>query len=332
MSRSRHSGGPRFPGGARFAFTILDDTDDSTLENIRPVYDRLQELGFRTTKTVWPLECPEGSRHFYAADTLERSEYLEWVRELVAAGFDLGLHGATMESSLRERTQSGLERIKRNFGGIPRVYANHGFNRENLYWGAQRFRTPWLRYLVARLSDQDEDFFQGQMQGSEYFWGDLCQRHVEYVRGLTSGCLNIERFDPHTPYRLNDTPFVNFWFSTADAPDAETFKRRMTIAALDKLEAEGGICILSTHLGKGYARDGRLDPDIDKIFRGLAERSGWFVPVAEILDFMRDKRASDRVLSAAECARLELRFCRLKLLERFESASTKRRRIRLEQD
>ena len=41
-----------FPGDRRFAFTILDDTDDSTLENVRPVYERLRDLGFRTT-TPW---------------------------------------------------------------------------------------------------------------------------------------------------------------------------------------------------------------------------------------------------------------------------------------
>ena len=54
----------RFPNGARFAFTILDDTDDSTLENVKPVYDRLRAYGFRTTKTAWPFKSPETSRLF----------------------------------------------------------------------------------------------------------------------------------------------------------------------------------------------------------------------------------------------------------------------------
>ena len=318
MSRVEDGKRAPFPGGARFAFTILDDTDDSTLENARPVYDRLRELGFRTTKTVWPLECPEGSRHFFAADTLERPEYLDWVHELVAAGFELGLHGATMESSPRERTQRGLDRIEQEFGEIPRVHANHGFNRESVYWGPDRFRTPWLRALFARLSGEGDGFFQGQTEGSEYFWGDLCERHVEYVRGFTSAQLNVERFDPQTPYRLSDTPCVRHWFSTADAPDAESFKRRVTLPALDALEADGGICILSTHLGKGYAREGRLDPEIDEILCDLAARDGWFAPVAQVLDFMRARRGTDRVLSAAECRRLELRFCRLKVAERLE--------------
>jgi hypothetical protein len=328
MSRISAREGARFPGGARFAFTILDDTDDSTLENVRPVYQRLQELGLRTTKTVWPLECPEGSRNFFAADTLERPEYLEWVRELVAAGFELGLHGATMESSRRERTQRGLSQIERYFGAIPRIYANHGFNRENLYWGPDRYQTPWLRYLLSRLSSQGKELFEGQSEGSDYFWGDLCEQHIEYVRGFTTTSLNLERFDPHTPYRLKDTPYVRFWFSTTDAPDADSFKGRMTVAALDRLEAEGGICILSTHLGKGFARDGHLDPDIDEILHGLAKRNGWFVPASEILDHIRRVRGADVTLSPAECRRLELRFCWRKLVERIESivASSSRRR------
>ena len=40
------------PTGKRFAFSILDDTDDSTLENVEPLYAILRDHGFRTTKTA----------------------------------------------------------------------------------------------------------------------------------------------------------------------------------------------------------------------------------------------------------------------------------------
>ena len=93
-----------FPAGKRFSFSVLDDTDDSTLENVRPIYAMLREYGFRTTKTAWPLDCPEGSRNFFAAQTLQDKEYLRFVHELVDEGFELAFHGATMESSPRERT------------------------------------------------------------------------------------------------------------------------------------------------------------------------------------------------------------------------------------
>lgn len=314
----------RFPGGARFAFTILDDTDDSTLENARPVYDRLQQLGFRTTKTAWPLDCPEGSKNFFAADTLERSDYLEWTQALVEAGFELALHGATMESSPRERTQRGFDFLERNFGNVPRIHANHGFNRESVYWGAERFATPWLRSLVARFGGEGAGFFQGQTEGSEYYWGDLCAQHVEYVRGFTSTRLNIEDFDPCTPYRRPDTPCVQFWFSTADAPDAKAFKQRVTTAALDALEEANGICILSSHLGKGFAKDGRLDPEIDATLTDLASRNGWFAPVGSILDFMRSEKQSPEPLTPAALRNLELRFCRLKVVERLSDRAGSR--------
>lgn len=315
------------PGDARFAFTLLDDTDDSTLENARPVYDRLAELGFRTTKTVWPVDCPEGSRNFFAADTLARPEYLAWVRRLVEAGFELGLHGATMESSHRDRTERGLALIEREFGSIPRVYANHGFNRENLYWGPARFETAWLRAMIARSGLQGDEIFEGHDESSPYFWGDLCHQHVEYVRGFTFGDLDIRRFDPWTPYRRSDTPFVPFWFSTADAPDAQSFKLRVTDDALDRLEETGGVCILSTHLGKGFARGGRVDPEIDAILTRLARRRGWFAPVTKILDHLRANRPdSAEPLSTSRRVKLELRFlremARERLSERFGRSRT----------
>src|SRR2546426_4016031 len=118
-----------FPQGKRFAFTILDDTDDSTLENVKPVYDALKVHGLRTTKTVWPVDCPEGSRHYFAADTLQRREYLEFVRGLAEAGFEIALHGATMESSERERTIRGLDFLARELGIRPRLHVNHADNR-----------------------------------------------------------------------------------------------------------------------------------------------------------------------------------------------------------
>lgn len=304
------------PGGAPFAFTILDDTDDSTLENARPVYERLHALGFRTTKTVWPLECPEGSRHFFAADTLERPEYLEWVRGLIDQGFELGLHGATMESSRRVRTEQGLREIEGHFGFVPQVYANHGFNRENVYWGLDRFQTGWIKGVVRRLRLYGDASSEGQDPDSPYFWGDLCQRHVEYVRGFTFAGMDVRRFDPLTPYELESTPFVRYWFSTADAPDATAFKRRVTRRALDRLAGTGGVCILSTHLGKGFASNGRLDPEVDAVLTEIADRGAWRAPVSDVLDHLRRARKPQPPLSPRQTRRLEFQYLRDRVEER----------------
>ena len=37
----------------KFRFSIIDDTDDATLENIKPVYDFLHKKKIYITKTVW---------------------------------------------------------------------------------------------------------------------------------------------------------------------------------------------------------------------------------------------------------------------------------------
>lgn len=295
------------PDGRRFAFSILDDTDVATLENVKPVYELLRDLGLRTTKTVWPLDCPEGSKNYFAADTLQRPEYLAFVRELAAAGFEIASHGATMESSRRERTERGIAFLEREFGRCPRLHANHGENREDVYWGPERFRTPALRWIVTRLGRQPRDHYVGEREGSDYFWGDLCVRHFTYVRNFTFSELDLLAVDPEAPYRIESTPYVNYWFSTADAPDVEHFRSLVTRDAIDRLEAAGGVCIVSTHLGKGFTRDGRVDPGFADAVTYLASRPGWFAPVSDILDHLREGRA-DRPLGRGELLRLELRY------------------------
>jgi hypothetical protein len=75
-----------WPGGKQFAFTIIDDTDKSTLENVRPMYDLLFEQGLLATKTVWPLAPMR--HHPSAGTTLEDRPYRNWVCGLSEKGFE----------------------------------------------------------------------------------------------------------------------------------------------------------------------------------------------------------------------------------------------------
>ncbi len=305
-----------FPDQKTFAFTILDDTDDSTLENVKPVYDCLKANGLRTTKTVWPVDCPEGSKDFFAADTLQRTEYLEFVQHLARDGFEIAFHGATMESSRRARTVAALEFLRDKFGRCPSLSCNHGFNRENLYWGRKRFHTPGLKRLAGLFLKEAQSYYVGDDEGSEYFWGDLSKAHVKYVRNFTFDGLNVLEADPYMPYSLAQTPCVNRWFSTADAPDAAAFVRSLSEPRLQALERAGGICILSTHLGKGFVKDGRLDPQVEAIFRYLGRRPGWYVPTGSILDFLLAVRGANGPLGRWQLMKLELRFLLDKLYAR----------------
>ena len=73
---------PKFPDGKKFAFTVCDDTDESTLEEIAPVYEFLDSLGLRTTKTVWVLPTNEPDSGANLGQTLRDSAYLKFIVDL----------------------------------------------------------------------------------------------------------------------------------------------------------------------------------------------------------------------------------------------------------
>src|SRR6059036_2919932 len=89
-----------------------------------------------------------------------------------ARWFEIAFHGATMETSRRERTVQALERLECTFGAPPRVHANHSFNRENLYWGAGRLDDPALRLLYGTVFRHAAEQYEGHRPGSPYWWGD----------------------------------------------------------------------------------------------------------------------------------------------------------------
>lgn len=300
---------PGFPGGKRFAFTIIDDTDVATVENVGPVYRLLEELGMRTTKTVWPVGCPEGSRDFSSSQTLDDPEYLDFVLWLRDRGFEVTWHGATMESSPRERTLEALERFRRAFGSYPRVHANHSLNRENVYWGADRVDQPLLRAVVQRTVPTPAGYYQGHVEGSPFWWGDACAEHFEYVRNLTFDEVNLARINPSMPYRDPARPLVRWWFSASDAEDRDEFNDLLRPERQEKLEREGGFCIVATHFGKRFTRNGSVDRLTRRRLEALARRDGWFVPVGELLDHLRSRRASDE-LPAEEWDRMQWRWAR----------------------
>jgi hypothetical protein len=305
----------RFPGGARFAFTVMDDTDVATVDNVRPIYRLLESLGMRTTKTVWPVRCEEGSANFSLSETLDDPHYRDFVVDLKARGFEIAFHGATMETSTRERTARALDRFRSTFGAPPRVHANHSFNRDNLYWGAGRFDNAALRLLYRVAFRQAPDFYQGHLPESPYWWGDLCVEQIDYVRNLTFADINLLRVNPSMPYRDPSRPYVRWWFSATDAEDVHEFNNLLQPRRQQRLETDGGVCIVATHFGKGFSRDGRPHPETERLLRLLAARKGWFPPVGELLDWLRSYRETDG-LPVDEWRRMQWRWARDLLMRR----------------
>lgn len=295
-----------FPHGKRFAFSILDDTDVATVANIKPIYRLLEQLGIRATKTVWPVACPEGSKNFASSQTLEDPDYLHFVRDLQDRGFEVTWHGATMESSLRERTRTALDRFHECLGHFPRIHVNHAENRENLYWGADRIDAPLLKLLFGRLA-QPPDYFQGNRRDSPYWWGDLCTQHVLYARNLTFTHPNLAAINPSMPYHDPSRPLVHYWFSCVDAEDAPAFADLLHPRLQQELESSGGFCLVATHFGKGFVRDGQVHPLVAERLTQLAQRPGWFPNAGELLDWLREHRTTD-ALPPAEWRHMQWRW------------------------
>ena len=282
-----------FPDNKQFAFSILDDTDDSTVENVKPVYDLLSSLGMKTTKTVWAADCPEGSPLYFAGQTLKDEAYLKFVHDIRDSGFELAWHCATMESSKRARTIEALEFFNREFGYYPTLHCNHANNHENIYWGEKRYTNIFLRQLIKFIGRNNTNFC-GEDERSYYFWGDLCKKYFRHVRNFTFNELNMLKADPGMPYHIHEKPYVNNWFSTTDAPDVNRFVELLTHENIDRLSHETGVCIISTHLGKGFTVNGKLDDRVIDSLEYLAKHNGWFVPVSDILDYMLGQQKNNR--------------------------------------
>lgn len=287
----------KFPNGKRFSFTIFDDTDAGTVANLSPVYDLLAGLGIYTTKSVWPLACqPEGN---FPGQTLQDEQYVLWLQSLSKQGFEIALHGATNFASDKEAWQLAFKCFEDKLGFRPRSHCNHSSNRDNIYWGDARFSGKLIRFIYNLATRfRRKGFFQGHVEGSEYFWGDLCKKHISYVRNFVYNEINLDKINPSMPYQDPSKPWVNRWFSSAEGGDLQKFCKMLSEENQDRLEAEGGVCIIYTHFAKGFVENGVLDTNFESLMRRLASKAGWFVPVSVLLDFLAQERGGKQIPQA----------------------------------
>ena len=294
----------RFPGNKKFAFAIYDDTDLSTVQNISPVYRLLTEIGMRTTKSVWPLaSVPDG---WLGGCSLQDPKYREFTLDLRRRGFEIALHNVRNHDSTHEMIGQGLEEFRKIVGHYPRVHANHCKNRDNIYWGAARFNTLQFMYK-ASTALREGYVFEGHDPSTRFFWGDLCREKVDYVRNFVFRDVNLDRVNPTMPYHDRSRPFVKYWFSSCEGRDVTSFCRTICEANQDRLEAEGGVCIMYTHFACGFVKNNAVDPRTEQLLRRLANRNGWFVPVSTLLDFLRNERRCTDI-PATELASMERRW------------------------
>jgi hypothetical protein len=127
------------------------------------------------------------------------------------------------------------------------------------------------------------------------------------VRNFVFRDIDTLKVCPYMPYHDAERPYVNSFFASAEGGRPDSFVKTIDEAGQDRLEAEGGLCIMYTHLGAGFSENGRLDPEFERLMRRLAAKDGWFAPVSDVLDHLKAQRGLHE-LQASERRALEWRW------------------------
>ncbi len=300
--------GPVWPSGKRFAFTIFDDPDAQSLAQSKRVYSFLSDLGLMTTKGVWMIEP---SVRNSGGETCESIDYLNHVQDLVKRGFEPGYHSGAPGDLDRNDVIRSLDLFRSAFGRDPLAMANH-YNRDAIYWGNSRV-TGMARFMYITATRGGNPGFFGAIAGHNSFWGDVCRERVRYCRNFVTRNINTLQDFPFMPYHDTKRPFVRAWYGSTEGANYDSFVHQIREEEQDRLEAEGGACIMYTHFGHGFFNpEGRLKPRFVKLMERLASKKGWFVPTGELLNFLGHRRGI-HLLSDRERAAMERRWLVSKL-------------------
>lgn len=313
-----------WPNDREFAFTIVDDTDNATLENVGPVYGLLNSLGIKTTKTVWVY--PPKSEDPFTGASLQDKAYLDWIRTLQSRGFEIALHNVASGTTLREEILKGLREFSTSLGSPPRMQINHASNPDNLYWGGKRFGYPvrWGYQLLRKVPTGGDDMH------SPFFWGDYGLQHVKYIRNHVFPGVNTLKADPYMPYFCPNRDYANLWFSSSDGGDVQRFNRLLGTRNLDALRRERGACIVYTHFASGFVERGQVNPETRDALEKVGSSNGWFVPCSELLDWLAKWKygSTHHALAWREQLTLDLRWLagklRMRLIDSGEASAGSR--------
>lgn len=275
-----------WPKNKDFAFTIIDDTDYATVSNIKPIYDLLLNHNIVTTKTVWVYP----TRNEYSGECLLDDNYCKFILDLKSQGVEIALHSVGSGAFIREEIIEGFEIFKNKIGNYPKLHINHAKNPENIYWGNSSYNYILKFYSWLRNS---KEIFYGEKPESKYFWGDIAKTHIKYIRNKIHNGINTLSLDPLMPYRDKNKKYSNFWFSSSNGEDLNLFNKLITKENIDKLRDEKGLCIVYTHFGDGFVKDGKVDNEFQEKINYLATQNAWFAPASDILDYLLIKKKNE---------------------------------------
>ena len=126
--------------------------------------------------------------------------------------------------------------------------------------------------------------FDGHVPDLPYYWADVAAVRLSYMLAFAFRRRNGRQIVPGRPFKdplKKETPIL---FNTADAPNVHAFNKLVNPKSLEKLRKQRGWAIVSTHLGKGFYWDNKLNPDFKRTIQYLKEQPGCYVPVSQLID------------------------------------------------
>ena len=296
MKKTEYTISP-YPAGKDFAFSIVDDTDYSFGSDIKPVYDFLHSCNLKTTKTVWVFnaqrqnafseELERSAHNEKWGASLEDREYLDFVKDLESKGFEIALHGVSAGNDERGEIIAGYEKFNEIFGYYPSMDILHAQNIENLYCGKYKLDSTILKTLESFFCKSD---YQGHIEGSKYFWGDISKKYVRYVRLPFHEIdeINLLKINPSMPCHDPERRLVNFWYPSSNGSNYSRFMRLTRPNNIARLVKERGTAIVYTHFANGFTEniDGTyvLKEEFKKRMSYIKNLNGWFATATQILD------------------------------------------------
>ena len=118
------------------------------------------------------------------------------------------------------------------------------------------------------------------------------------------------------PYHDPLKPFVNLFFASSNGNNINAFNKLLDEKNQDRLEEEGGACIVYTHFGFGFFNNNEINKRSAQLISRLAKKNAWFCTVSELLDFLDSKNDFLNILKRQERKKLEKKWFFEKLRQR----------------
>jgi hypothetical protein len=115
------------------------------------------------------------------------------------------------------------------------------------------------------------------------------------------------------PYQDLTKPYVNSWFASSEGNNVDMFNKCISNKNQDRLEIEGGACIMYTHFADGFCKNGKLSERFKTQMKRLSKKDGWFVPVSTLLEFLK-KQNKTQIIDKHQISELEWKWLFNKLI------------------